>query len=86
MHKVRSSLTISDGVWLKLLVGAGLAHSQRRRVSDPTVRDWRATILQQIKVVGHGCRMAHDPRIHSKPILVPRPRQLTKYKIDYYSK
>lgn len=74
----RSSHTIPDGVWLKLLVGAGLAHSQRRRVSDPTVRDWRATILQQIKVVGHGCRMAHDPRIHSKPILVSRPRQLTK--------
>lgn len=70
------SPTISDGVWLELLIGAGLAHSQRRRVSDPAVRDGRATILQQVKVVGHGRRVAHDPRVHSEPVLVPWPRQL----------
>lgn len=70
--------TISDGVCLHLLVRAGLAHSQRRGVGDATVRDWRASILglQQIEVVGHGCRVAHDARVDGKAILVTWPGQL----------
>lgn len=70
--------TISDGVCLHLLVRAGLAHSQWRGVGDATVRDWRASILglQQIEVVGHGCRVAHDARVDGKAILVTWPGQL----------
>lgn len=51
-------------------------------MGHPTVRDWRASILglQQIKVVGHGCLVAHDARVHSKAILVTRPRQLEETK------
>lgn len=51
-------------------------------MGNPTVRDGRASILglQQIKVVGHGCRVAHDARVHSKAILVTWPRQLRNIK------
>lgn len=75
-----ASPTISDGVRLELFVRAGLAHSERGRVSDPAVRDRRAAILslQQVEVVGHGCRVAHEPGVHGKAVLVPWPRQLTE--------
>lgn len=47
-------------------------------MGDATVGDWRAPILglQQIEVVGHGCRVAHDARVDGKAILVTRPGQL----------
>ena len=47
-----------------------------------TVRDGGASILglQQVKVVSHGCRVAHDARVHSEAILVAWPRQLRKIK------
>lgn len=49
-------------------------------MGHPTVRDGGASILglQQIEVVGHGCRVAHDARVNSKAILVTCPRQLGK--------
>lgn len=53
-------------------------------MGHPTVWDGGTSILglQQIKVVGHGCWVAHDARVHSKAILVTWPRQLRKIKIQ----
>lgn len=69
--------TVSDGVSLQLLVRAGLAHPQRRRVSH-AVRDGGASVLglQQVEVVGHGGRVVHEARVHGEAVLVTRPRQL----------
>lgn len=51
-------------------------------MGHPTVGNRGASILglKQIEVVGHGCWVAHDARVHSKAILVTWPRQLGKIK------
>lgn len=71
--------TVSDGVrGLQLLVGAGLANPQGWGVGHAPVRDRWATVLglQQVEVVGHGGRVAHQARVHGEAVLVARPRQL----------
>lgn len=73
------SPTVSDGVRrLQFLVGAVLPYPQWGGVGHTPVGYWGASVLglQQVEVVGHGCWVAHQARVHGKAVLVARPRQL----------